>query len=211
MALHSQSPNVFLRAGRDKATDAFSKPVVEFEPISGRVLLASGDEFSCTATLLLPPIGIVFVRAKRSLSEVVVCALDNVGILVGQVTEVQSTGFRVAFRIKDHRREKIAARLEWHSAQAHRSSQLRRAPRLVPVHRSVEVRFAEAVAISGTILDISMSGAAIALRRNPGAFVGGLVRIGSRFATVVRAMEGGIAVQFVEPFTAENFDERVRL
>ena len=56
-----------------------------------------------------------------------------------------------------------------------------------------------------------MSGAAIALRRNPGAFVGGLVRIGSRFATVVRAMEDGIAVQFVEPFTAENFDERVRL
>ena len=62
----------------------------------------------------------------------------------------------------------------------------------------------------GTILNISISGAKITLRPNPGLFVGALVRIGSRLATVVRAIEGGIAVQFVEPFPADNFDERIR-
>ncbi|MCJ2079025.1 PilZ domain-containing protein [Methylobacterium sp. E-016] len=175
------------------------------------MLLASGDEVSCTAVLSSPLQGEIFVEAKATLGEVVVCVLDGVGILVGKVAEVRPAGFVVDFMVKRSHRERVAARLEWHIVQADRSAQLRRAPRLVPFHRSVEVRLAETVVLAGTILNISMSGAKITLQPNPGLFVGALVRIGSRLATVVRAIEGGVAVQFVEPFPADNFDERIRL
>jgi len=181
------------------------------EPVSGRILLASGDELPCTATLFPQLHGIITVKAEAALGEFVICYLDNVGILVGKVTELHQTGLRVAFNVKDHRREKVVARLDWHTAQAHRSAQLRRAPRLTPLHRSVEVRLAESFVVAGRILNISISGAAIALDSDPGVFVGSLVRAGSRFATVVRVIDGGIGVQFVEPFAPDSFDERVRL
>lgn len=181
------------------------------EPLLGRVLLASGDEVTCRAVLSSPMQGEIFLEAKATLGEVVVCVLDGVGILVGKVTEVRPAGFSVDFMVKRSHRERVAARLEWHVVQSYRSAQLRRAPRLVPFDRSVEVRLAETVVLAGTILNISISGAKITLRPNPGLFVGALVRVGSRFSTVVRAIEGGVAVQFVEPFAADNFDERVKL
>ncbi|WP_210248620.1 PilZ domain-containing protein [Methylobacterium sp. WL6] len=112
--------------------------------------------------------------------------------------------------IKQSHRDRFAAQLESHTVQAAQIRKLRSAPRLVPFHQFVEVRLAETVVFVGTILNISISGAKITLRPNPGLFVGALVRIGSRLATVVRAIEGGIAVQFVEPFPADNFDERIR-
>jgi hypothetical protein len=182
----------------------------DLEPLLGRVLLASGDEVTCSAVLSSPLQGEVFIEAKATLGEVVVCALDGVGILVGKVTEIRPAGFTVDFMVKRSHRERVAARLEWHVVQADRSAQLRRAPRLVPFDRSVEVRLAETVVLAGTILNISISGAKITLRPNPRLFVGALVRVGSRFATVVRAIEGGVAVQFVEPFPVDNFDERIR-
>jgi hypothetical protein len=62
----------------------------------------------------------------------------------------------------------------------------------------------------GTILDISLSGAAINLDAAQQPFVGARVRVGRRFATVMRLIETGIAVQFLEPFPPHLFDERVR-
>ena len=180
------------------------------EPITGRALLPTGEEVPCTVVMHSPLRGEISVQAKPTSGQVVVCVLDNVGILVGKVVEPTPRGIMVDFMIKQSHRDRFAAQLESHTVQAAQIWRLRSAPRLVPFHQSVEVRLAETVVFAGTILNISISGAKITLRPNPGLFVGALVRIGSRLATVVRAIEGGIAVQFVEPFPADNFDERIR-
>jgi hypothetical protein len=155
--------------------------------------------------------GEISFKGKVSPGQVVVCCLDNVGILVGKVNEITPRGILLDFLIRESRREKLAARLDWHAAHAVRAAQLRRAPRIVSLHPMVERRLAETVSFTGTILDISLSGAAIVLRPNPGLFVGTLLRVAGRSATVVRAIEDGVAVQFVELFSTDAFDRWVKL
>lgn len=179
-------------------------------PIVGRVLLANGTEVACTAVMHTPLRGEIHVLAEVMPGEIVICALAYVGILVGKVTDVLPVGIDVTFMIKNKHQMKVAARLKWHGVRANRLAQLRGAPQIVPVHRSVEVGLAGTIIVTGTIIDISPSGAAITLHPDPGRFVGSQVRIGARPARVVRAIEGGVAVQFVEPFLPDSFDERVR-
>ncbi len=61
------------------------------------------------------------------------------------------------------------------------------------------------------IKDISLSGAAIDLNTDSLPFVGSRVRVGARYATGVRLIARGIAVQFIEPFSADTFADCVRL
>ena len=81
------------------------------------------------------------------------------------------------------------------------TTEVRLVPRITPLHRDLEGR----IVLTGTILDISLSGAAIRLGNPEGAFVG------ERFAATVRPPDDGLAVHYVVPLTSENFDERVRL
>lgn len=81
------------------------------------------------------------------------------------------------------------------------TTEVRLVPRIAPLHRDLEGR----IVLTGTILDISLSGAAIRLGNPEGAFVG------ERFAITVRTPDDGLAVHYVVPLTSENFDERVRL
>ena len=155
--------------------------------------------------------GEISLKGKVSSGQVVVCSLDNIGILIGKVNEISPRGILVDFMVRESRREKLAARLDWHAKHTVRAAQLRRAPRIVPLHPAVEIRLAETVNFSGMILDISLSGAAITLRPNPGLFVGTLLRVAGRYATVVREIEDGVAVQFVEPFSTDAFDRWVKL
>ena len=195
---------------KDRAPSLDLQPVPGCEPITGRILLASGEELSCTALMRSPLRGELRVQAKATPGEVVVCALDNVGILVGKVIAASNSSFSVTFIVKESRREKITARLKWHEARCTLTSRLQRAPRIVPLHRAVEVRWSERIVLGGTILNISLSGAAIDLNGAEPPFIGARIRIGRRFATVLRLIETGIAVQFLEPFPPHLFDERVR-
>ncbi|WP_342109689.1 PilZ domain-containing protein [Methylobacterium sp. SI9] len=195
---------------RARAPSPEQDPAPTCEPIAGRVLLANGDELSCTALMRSPLQGDIRVQSKVLPGEIVICALDNIGILVGKITAVSVASFSVAFMVKEGRREKIATRLKWHEAERKLANQLERAPRIVPLHRTVEVRLGERIVLGGTIRDISLSGAAIDLNGAEPPFVGSRVRVGRRFATVMRLIETGIAVQFLEPFPSHLFDDRVR-
>jgi len=179
--------------------------------LTGRVLLSNGDEYSCIARNVSIQSAELTVASTISTGQVVVCYFDQVGILPGRAIATTSTGFVVAFQIKPTRRDRITAQLEWWTKTRNEATELRRAPRIVPLHKDVEVRLGEQIVLAGTVLNISMSGAAIRLGTRDGPFVGARVRVGERFATVVRLLDDGIAVQFITPFTSENFDERVKL
>jgi len=195
--------------GRARSHGAPSKD--DIAPIAGRALLPDGEEVSCTVVMRSLLRGEISLKGKVSPGQVVVCSLDNIGILIGKVNEISPRGISVDFLVRESRREKLAARLDWHAKHTVRAAQLRRAPRIVPLHPAVEIRLAETVNFSGMILDISLSGAAITLRPNPGLFVGTLLRVAGRYATVVREIEDGVAVQFVEPFSTDAFDRWVKL
>ena len=107
------------------------------------------------------------------------------------------------------RRARFAARLDWLASQASGRTDQRSDPRIVPTVRTVEVRGADGRVQPGTIIDLSMTGAAISVPDRPA--VGEAVTIGKRRATVVRHLENGFAVTFRLPFRPETFGRHVVL
>lgn len=201
-------------AAMHAAADALPQDRSASPVIAGRAMLIGGWEFACEARKVTvrsaeiqadPAAGI-----QAQAGQAVVCYLDEIGLLPGKVLRPLETGFLMGFLLPEARWRRIASRLEWHSHRAARSAELRSAPRIVPLHREVEVRLGEGIVLAGRILNISMSGAAITLDGVSMPFVGARVRIGARYAVVVRLLDDGIGVQFDAPFTPENFDERVR-
>lgn len=178
--------------------------------IRGRAMLAGGTEFPCRAEQISLQSAVIIAKIRVEIGQVVVCSLDYIGILPGRVSSVTKQGFVLSLRIPEDHRGRVAARLDWHAKRCVQSAELRGAPRIVPKHRAVEVRLGESIVLPGMIKDISLSGAAIDLNTDALPFVGTRVRVGARYATVVRLIPKGIAVQFIEPFTSDTFADCVR-
>ncbi len=181
------------------------------DAVTGRAMIVGGNEFPCAARNVTLETMELIAEASVDVGQVVICYLNDIGILPGTITKLLPGGFMLALAIPVSRRQRVAARLEWFGRRAHRIAELRGAPRIVPIHRIVQVRLGENLVMSGLILDISLSGAAIALKTQALPFIGAKVRVGSRYASVARLLEQGIAVQFDIPFASEDFDEHVKL
>lgn len=178
--------------------------------IRGRAMLAGGMEFPCRVQQISLQAVEIVAKARVGIGQVVVCSLDYIGILPGKVSKLTSQGFVLDLRIPEDRRGRVATRLEWHAKRCLQHAELRGAPRIVPRHREVEVRLGENIVLRGMIQNISLSGAAIDLSTEALPFVGTRVRVGARYATVVRLIPRGIAVQFIDPFPAATFTDCIR-
>lgn len=178
--------------------------------IPGRGMFADGKEFLCSATSVTVMEAAIDAEVATSRGQIVACFLEGVGMILGKVARTTETGFVLSLIVPEQQRNQFAARLEWHQKRATQAAELRGAPRIVPLHRDVEIRLGEQIVLHGTIADISLSGAAIVLGTASRPFVGSRVRVGSRDAVVVRLTDTGIAVQFAEPFLSDGFNDQVR-
>ncbi|SFV04396.1 PilZ domain-containing protein [Methylobacterium sp. 174MFSha1.1] len=177
--------------------------------VGGRYLLPGGAEHVCETRSL--SLSTIEVRAPESglRGDPVTLYLDNVGPVTGVIQTIAPDGFTVAVEVGPERRARFAARLDWLAAQANGKADQRSDPRIVPHTRSVEVRRADGRVIPGTIIDLSMSGVAVAVTDLPS--VGETVTVGKRRAKVVRHLENGFAVTFLLPFRPETFGLHVVL
>ncbi|MCJ2068143.1 PilZ domain-containing protein [Methylobacterium sp. J-030] len=138
----------------------------------------------------------------------VACYLDNIGLIYGVVLHGSPTGFVLQVMANPERRSRIEARLAWLRSAETRNDQ-RKAVRIVPVHRAVQVRLQDAEAAEAFVADLSMTGAALILDERPS--IGTLMTVGKRYATVMRHTAEGIGVAFRLPFGPLTFNERVIL
>jgi hypothetical protein len=189
------------------------QPEPEAKPIQirvgGRYLLPGGIEHVCETRSL--SLGAIEVLAPESglLGDPVTLYLDDVGPVTGTILAVSPDGFTLAVDVGPERRARFAARLDWLADQASGRGDQRSDPRIIPTQRAVEVRRADGRVLAGTGVDLSMTGAAIAVTDLPP--VGEAVTIGKRRATVVRHLQNGFAVTFRLPFRPETFGLHVVL
>ncbi len=137
--------------------------------------------------------------------------VEVLGRLEGKVTVRTPLGFRLALAMNEGERAKFRRLIGAMKFRAAAGLPLgRRHERIVPLQRKVIVADRRGGFCSGRIIEVSRSGAAVKVE---GAFEGGEdVRIGERTdATVVRLIEGGVAVQFRSLIPFEEFTKRVRL
>lgn len=192
--------------GRDGEAGILPGPALP--AILGRCMLSNGEEFVCEAIDASSRAMTIVAKRRVPIHEPVVCYLNQIGVVHGLVSHCVANGFVIELDVSADRRSQIAARLEW---QATRTSEQRAAPRIVPIHRAVEVRLGDAALLQGVICDISLTGAAITLAEPIDPVIGSIIRVGKRYATVVRLLTDGIAVQFKLPFVPETFSPYVVL
>ena len=175
----------------------------------GRYMLADRREFPCQVINMSPGGLALLAPGIGNLSERVVAYLDHIGRVEGKITRLLDNGFAMTVGATPRKRDKLAAQLTWlANRQILNLPEDRRHDRIVPRNPMSVLRLDdENREISCRIMDLSLSGAALAAEIRPP--VKAAVTLGRVQARVVRHLEEGFAVEFVHPQLAETVEDNV--
>ncbi|KQT45419.1 pilus assembly protein PilZ [Methylobacterium sp. Leaf456] len=176
----------------------------------GRYMLADRREYPCQ-TVDMSPGGVRLTCAVLgSVGERVVLYLEQIGRLEGVIVRHPPGGFAMQLNATPRKRDKIASQLMWLSNRDGLGlPEGRTHERLVPTNPGVQLRLDGGRTITARVIDISMSGVALATTTTPP--IGTAVMVGSTPGRVVRYFEGGIGAQFMLPISPDRFHEGIRL
>jgi hypothetical protein len=176
----------------------------------GRYMLNNRQEYPCQ-TVDFSPGGIALIAPVRgAIGERVVCYFEHIGRIEGEVVRHTQPGFVITINATPRKRDKLASQLTW-LANRHELGlpEDRSHERIIPVYKTVKLRLDEGIELQGRLIDVSISGAGIALDARPAVGLG--LVIGKTPARVVRHFKDGIAVQFNRQIPEERFDENIVL
>ncbi|MBV8566703.1 MAG: PilZ domain-containing protein [Methylobacteriaceae bacterium] len=176
----------------------------------GRYMLRDRREFPCQ-TIDMSPGGVALLAPMPgAVGERVVVYLDHVGRIEGHVARHMENGFAMSVTAPLLKREKLADQLTW-LANRHALGlpEDRRHERIVPRVTRTVVTLADGHELIAKIIDVSISGVAVAVDVKPP--VGSAITVGQTMGRVVRTFDGGIAVEFSRLLPAETFGDDVRL
>ena len=172
--------------------------------VLGRYMLADRREYPCQ-TVDMSPGGVRLTCAVQGeVGERVVLYLEHIGRIEGIIARLCADGFAVQLNATPRKRDKLASQLTW---LANREMlglpEGRSHERLVPTQPGVTLRIDGGTEVQARLIDISMSGVAIASPLAPP--LGTLVTVGSTPGRLVRYFDGGFGVQFLLPLSADRF------
>ena len=161
----------------------------------GRYMLADRREFPCQITDMSPGGMALVAPVNGKAGERVIAYVDHIGRLEGTIARQLPNGFAMTITATPRKRDKLASQLTW-LANRHVLGlpEDRRHDRIVPRDPRAVLVLADGAQSVCQIIDMSLSGAAIASEARPA--VGTLVRIGKTQARVLRHVEHGFAVEF---------------
>ena len=171
--------------------------------ILGRYMLEDRREFPCQVVNMSPGGVALIAPALGTSNERIVAYLDYIGRVEGRFVRPIDGGFAMTIEATQRKREKLAAQLTW-LANRHvlNLPEDRRHERFTPVKPFQEVTLPDGRKLRCRIIDISLSGAAIAVVDKPS--IGTPVLLGPVRAQVVRHFDEGVAVEFTTVHTPES-------
>lgn len=171
--------------------------------VLGRYMLANRQEFPCQ-TIDMSPGGVALIAPVRGApKERVICYIDQIGRIEGVVARLFENGFALALSVPLLKREKLADQLTWlGNRHALGMPEDRRHERVAPRNPRCTLRLADGRDYPVRLIDVSVSGAAFTAEIHPP--VGTPVMLGTTAAHVVRGFNGGVAVEFARPFSADS-------
>jgi hypothetical protein len=169
--------------------------------LGGRFMRESKEEYSCRVRdISIAGVSLLVdgsVADDMRVGEKVIAYIDRLGGVEGQVVRTTADGFAFRITSTQHRREKLAAQITLLLNEPDlKEFEGRRHERFAIGKRDALLAVSEGVQLPCYILDISISGASIALSAQPE--VGTEVWLGRLRARVVRHHEEGIGIQFME-------------
>ena len=174
----------------------------------GRYMLADRREYPCQVQDMSPGGMALVAPVAGKAGERVVAYVDHLGRLEGTIVRVHQTGFAMTIAATSRKRDKLAAQLTW-LANRHilNLPEDRRHDRITPRNPNGKLTLPNGISVGCRIIDVSLSGAAIATTQRPE--VGSLVTIGRISGRVVRHIEEGIAIEFTRLQHPDSLEQDV--
>jgi len=161
----------------------------------GRYMLQDRREFPCQVRDMSPGGMAVIAPVIGEIGERVIAYIDHLGRLEGRIARHIDNGFAMTILATPRKRDKLAAQLTW---LANREilglPEDRRHDRAMPARTAARLTLADGQEIMCRLIDLSLSGAALATPARPD--IGMAVSVGRVPGRVVRHLDDGIAVEF---------------
>lgn len=163
----------------------------------GRFMLSNQHEYPCQVSDMSPGGAALVTPVAGQLGERVVVYVDQIGRVEGQISRVYDGGFAIAIVASERKREKLADQLTWLANRDQFGSlEDRRHERMIPARPESHIILPDGRVYECTVIDMSISGAAVAINVRPA--LGTQVTLGRMRARVVRHLEHGVALEFID-------------
>jgi len=176
----------------------------------GRYMLADRREFPCQVTNMSPGGMAVLAPVAGAPGERIIAYVDHLGRLEGSIARVFENGFAMTISATVRKRDKLAAQLTW---LANRDilnlPEDRRHGRFAPRNPFARLVLPNGTNVGCRVIDISASGAAVAIAPELRPVVGSAVTIGKTPGRVVRHIEDGFAIEFTRLPHPDSLEESI--
>jgi hypothetical protein len=174
----------------------------------GRFMLEDRREFPCQTQNMSPGSAALTTPIVGRVGERVVAYIDHIGRIEGQITRAYDGGFAMTISATLRKKDKLAAKLTW-LANRHELNlpEDRRHDRATPIIPSVTISLPDGREYRARVIDMSLSGAAVALDVKPP--IGSPVMVGKLRASVVRHFDEGVAIEFATLQTAGTLEQNL--
>ena len=172
----------------------------------GRFMLENHQEFPCQILDMSPGSAAMITPVSGVVGERVIAYVDHLGRIEGEILRLFDGGFAMSVKATTHKRDKLAAKLTW-LANRHELNlpEDRRHERIAPRSTAGVIKLEDGRVYQTRILDLSLSGAALALSVKPA--IGTVLWLGNMRGRVVRQFDEGVAVEFAIVQTRNSLED----
>jgi hypothetical protein len=176
----------------------------------GRYMLADRREFPCQVSNMSPGGIAIVAPVSGNPGERVIAYIDHLGRLEGKIARTLDNGFAMTIDATLRKRDKLAAQLTW-LANRHilNLPEDRRHGRFIPKKAMARLILPNGNNVTCRVMDLSESGAAIAISPELRPVVGSMVTVGKAQGRVVRHIEDGFAIEFTRMQHSDFIEENV--
>ena len=176
----------------------------------GRYMLTDRQEYPCQVVNMSPGGMAMIAPTIGKVGERVIAYVDHLGRLEGSIARTLVNGFAMTISATPRKRDKLAAQLTW-LANRHilNLPEDRRHGRFVPRNAGSTLLLPNGSVIGCRIIDVSLSGAGIAVPSALRPDIGAMVTLGKVTGRVVRQLEEGFAIEFTRLQHPDLIEESV--
>ena len=176
----------------------------------GRLMLENRQEYPCRVINMSPGGMAVLATTPGRIGERVIAYVDHLGRLEGKITRELEGGFAMSIGVTPRKREKLAAQLTWlANRQILNLPEDRRHGRIVPRNPMARLILPNGTNIACRVIDMSLSGAAVAVPPSQLPPIGAAVTVGKTPGRVVRHIDDGFAIEFTRLQHPDFLEESV--
>jgi hypothetical protein len=176
----------------------------------GRLMLEDRQEYPCRIINMSPGGIAMTATTVGQIGERVIAYVEHLGRLEGKITRHFEGGFAISLNATVRKRDKLAAQLTWlANRQILNLPEDRRHTRIVPRNPMGRLILPNDTNVVCRVIDMSLSGAAVAVPPALVPPIGALVTLGKTTGRVVRHIDNGFAIEFTRMQHPDFLEESV--